>query len=655
MKHDSDNHHQMMVADFRKRFFISLVLTMPIILLSPLIQSIFQFSFSFKGDHLVAFGLASAIFFYGGWPFLKGFTREISNKNPGMMTLIALAISTAYLYSAAVTAGLSGKVFYWELATLVDIMLAGHWIEMKSLMSASGALKELASLMPDKVHRKKNGETEEISLKEVQTGDILVIKPGEKIPADGHIIQGDSQVDESMITGESVPVHRKKGDKLTGGSVNGDGSMEMEVEKSGEESYLYQVIGIVKEARDKKSKTQGLADKAAFWLTIVAITAGVATLLSWLLLAGRDLQFSLTRMVTVMVITCPHALGLAIPLVSAVSTTESARKGFIIRNRTAFENSRKVSVVVFDKTGTLTTGKFEVSHIEVLDHKYNKEELMKIAGGLEQHSEHPLAAALMDWLKKKGLEPEKTKDFHYDKGEGIKGTFKRKDLSISSLNYLKKENIDLPPSDKLPQGTSNIYISLDGKLAGYISFSDHIRKESYEAVKKLQTMGIKCLALSGDNESAVKHVADELHMEGYFAEVLPEDKQEKIKELEEQGEYVAMAGDGVNDAPALATASTGIAIGSGTDVAVESADIILVDSNPENISSLISFARKTFNKIVQNLFWATGYNVVAIPLAAGVLYSAGILLSPAAGALLMSLSTVIVAINARLLSIGGER
>jgi len=642
----------MMVADFRKRFFISLVLTMPIVLLSPLIQNIFQFSISFKGDHLVAFGLATAIFFYGGWPFLKGFIKEISNRNPGMMSLIALAISTAYLYSAAVTAGLSGKVFYWELATLVDIMLAGHWIEMKSLMSASGALQELASLMPDKVHRKKNGETEEIYLKEVKPGDILVIKPGEKIPADGQITRGDSQVDESMITGESVPVHRKKGDKLTGGSINGDGSMEIEVEKSGEESYLYQVIGIVKEARDKKSKTQGLADKAAFWLTIVAITAGIATFLSWLLLAGRDLQFSLTRMVTVMVITCPHALGLAIPLVSAVSTSESARKGFIIRNRTAFENSRKISVVVFDKTGTLTTGQFEVSHIGVVNNKYTKEELMKIAGGLEQHSEHPLAAAVLNWLKEKDLNPEKTKDFHYEKGEGIKGTFKRKDLAITSLNYLKKKNIELPSSDKLPQGTSNIFITLDGHLAGYISFSDHIRKESYEAVIKLQKMGIKCLALSGDNESAVKHVADELGMEGYFAEVRPEDKQKKIQELEEQGEYVAMAGDGVNDAPALATASTGIAIGSGTDVAIESADIILVDSNPENISSLISFGRKNYNKIVQNLFWATGYNVIAIPLAAGVFYSAGILLSPAIGALLMSLSTVIVAFNARLLSIG---
>lgn len=650
-KHSHHNHHKQMIADFRKRFFFSLILTVPVMFLSPFIQETFGFNLAFTGDRWVSFGFATAIFFYGGWPFLKGFIQEMGEKNPGMMTLIALAITTAYIYSAAVTAGLSGKVFYWELATLVDIMLVGHWIEMKSVMSASGALQKLASLMPDEVHKKQGDKTLDVSLKEVEPEDILVIKPGEKIPADGVVTSGESQVDESMITGESSPVQRKAGDNLTGGSVNGDGSLEMEVSKSGEDSYLYQVIGIVKEAQEKKSRTQGLADKAAFWLTIIAVSAGIATLLSWLLLAGRDLQFSLARMATVMVITCPHALGLAIPLVSAVSTTESAQNGFIIRNRTAFENSRKITAVVFDKTGTLTTGNFVVSHIEVLDQSYSPEDLMKIAGGLEKQSEHPLAKGVMDWLENKNLNPAETKDFQYVKGKGLEGSYKGKSISLTNLNYLKEKNRDIPSTDKLAEGTSNIFVTLEEKVIGYISFNDRIRSESYEAVKKLQQQGIKCLALSGDNESAVKHVSEELGLDGYYAEVLPHDKQKKIEKLEKNGEFVAMAGDGVNDAPALASASMGIAIGSGTDVAVESADIILVNSNPEDISSVITFGRKTYNKIVQNLFWATGYNVVAIPLAAGVLSGAGIILSPAVGAVLMSFSTVIVAINARLLSL----
>ncbi len=652
-EHSHADHHRMMIRDFRRRFYWTLVLSVPVLGLSEFIQGWLGYSFSFPGADYLVFLLSSVIFLYGGWPFLKGLADELRSRTPGMMTLIGLAVSVAYLYSAAVSFGLEGTPFYWELATLIAIMLAGHWIEMSSVLSASSALEKLAQLMPSEAHRKKGENVEDIPLEEVEKGDILLIKPGEKIPSDGIVSSGKSYLDESMLTGESKPVEKGEGDEVIGGSVNGDGSLEISVENSGDETYLSQVIEMVRRAQADKSRTQALSDRAAFWLTLIAISAGIVTLSAWLI-AGRDLQFSIARMATVMVITCPHALGLAIPLVVAVSTSKSAQNGLLIRNRTAFENARRITTVVFDKTGTLTKGNFEVSELSTFAEGYDEDRVVSIAAGLEGHSEHPIGKGIVDEAERRNLKIPELEDFEAIKGKGVRGTLEGKSVMLLSPGALLEMEIEVPGGTDRGAET-RVFLLVDKILTGSIALADTIRPESLEAVQQLQSRGIKCWILTGDNEQTVAAVADELGVDGYFAQVLPDQKQEKIRELQDKGEYVAMTGDGVNDSPALAQAQVGIAVGSGTDVAAATADIILVNSNPLDVSALILFGRATHRKMIQNLIWATGYNVVAIPLAAGILFPLGIILSPEVGAILMSLSTVIVAINAKLLSIPKEK
>jgi Cu2+-exporting ATPase len=667
--HEHSEHHGHMVGDFKKRFWISLIITVPILLLTPMIQEFLGIgdAFRFAGDTYLLFLLSTFVFFYGGWPFLKGLFDEMRKLQPGMMTLIALAISVAYFYSSSVVFGVEGEVFFWELATLIDIMLLGHWIEMNSVMSASKALDELAKLMPDKAHKinddpDKIGTSEnvvDIPIEKLNHKDKLLIKPGEKIPADGKIIEGKTSINEAMITGESKPVSKREGDNVIGGSINGEGSIKIQVEKTGEETFLSQVVKMVKEAQKSKSKTQNLANKAAFWLTIIAITAGALTMLAWLMFTGENFNFALSRTVTVMVITCPHALGLAIPLVVAVSTALSAKSGLLIRNRTAFEQARNIQAIIFDKTGTLTKGEFGVTETISFNNNYDEKEILKYAASVESESEHSIAKGIVNSSKEKFS----VKDFNSIPGKGAEGKVNEKDVKVVSHGYLEERNLrgysanDDVQTPKVSEeigklsgeGKTVVYVLIDNKLAGAIALADIIREESKEAIKQLKEMGIKPMMLTGDNKLVAKWVADELELDDYFAEVLPDKKSEKIKEVQSRGLIVAMTGDGVNDAPALAQADVGIAIGAGTDVAVETADIILVRSNPKDVVSLIKFAKATYNKMVQNLIWATGYNVIAIPLAAGVLYSAGIVLSPALGAVLMSVSTIIVAINAKLL------
>ena len=644
------NHHEMMINDFKRRFFVSLVVTVPLLILSPMIQEWTNISISFPGSNYILFGLASFVYFYGGWPFLKGLIDELKEKKPGMMTLIAMAISVAYIYSTATVFGLSGNDFFWELATLIDIMLLGHWIEMRSVLSASNALEELAELMPNTAHLIKEGETIDVEINQLKKEDIILIKPGEKIPADGIIVKGSSSINQSMLTGESKPVEKVKGDKVIGGSINNDGSLEVEVQGTGEDSYLSKVIDLVRSAQESKSKTQNLADKAAFWLTIVALSAGFTTLIVWYLIT-KDFTFAIARMATVMVITCPHALGLAIPLVVAASTAQSAKNGLLIKNRTQFENSRKIDTLVFDKTGTLTYGEFGVNFIEIFDDEYNQEDVIEVAATLESNSEHPIATGIIEKQKELGLSSLDMEDFEAIKGKGVKGRIDGKDAMVVSPGYLKEHNIEVPRDLPAHDVSTNVFLLVDGILIAAIGLSDRIREESYNAIKRLKEEGIKTWMLTGDNESTAKQVSEELGLDGYFAEVLPDEKQEKIKELQSQGNFVAMTGDGVNDAPALAQADVGIAVGSGTDIAAETADIVLVNSNPEDVVALIDFGKATYRKMRQNLIWATGYNVLAIPLAAGVLSGVGIVISPAIGAILMSLSTIIVAINAKLLKL----
>ncbi len=606
----------------------------------------------FTGDIYVLFALSTFVFFYGGYPFLKGLIDELKQKQPGMMTLIALAISVAYFYSGAVVFGVRGEVFFWELATLIDIMLLGHWIEMKSVMGASKALEELAKLMPDEAHQiDDDGDVTDVSVSDLKHKDKLLIKPGEKIPADGKIYEGKTSINESMITGESKPVSKSEGDEVIGGSINGEGSVKIEVEKTGDDTFLSQVVKMVREAQESKSKTQNFANKAAFWLTIVAISAGAITMLVWLLIEGSTFNYALSRTVTVMVITCPHALGLAIPLVVAVSTALSAKNGLLIRNRTAFEQARNLQAIIFDKTGTLTKGEFGVTDVISFDDKYDEKEILKYAATVESESEHPIALGIVNSTGKKF----EVKDFNSIPGKGAEGKVGGKEVKVVSPGYLEENNIEFKEKEKIEklssQGKTVVFVLIDNNPTGAIALADIIREESKEAIKQLKDLGIKPMMLTGDNKQVAKWVADELGLDDYFAEVLPDKKAEKVKEVQNRGMIVAMTGDGVNDAPALAQADVGIAIGAGTDVAVETADIILVKSNPKDVVSLIKFAKATYKKMVQNLIWATGYNAFAIPLAAGVLYSEGIVLSPAVGAVLMSLSTVIVAINAKLLKV----
>jgi Cu2+-exporting ATPase len=650
-KHAGHIHAGHHTEDFLKRFWICMALTIPVLLLSHMIQQMAGFDFAFSGDKYVLLILSTIIYFYGGWPFLTGLVSEVKNKNLGMMTLVAVAITTAYVYSVAVVFGLEGMDFFWELATLIDIMLVGHWLEMKSQMAASRALESLVELLPSVVHVQKDNQVTDIALKDLRSGDVLLVKPGEKIPADGVILEGSSYVNESMLTGESVPVQKKKDDKVIAGAINSDGVLKVQVTGAGDDTYLQKVIGMVKSAQSAKSSTQNLADKVAKWLTLVSITVGIVTFIVWFS-SGQSLSFALERMVTVMVTSCPHALGVAIPLVIAISTTLSATHGLLIRNRTAFENARKLTTIIFDKTGTLTKGSHEIQQIIVEDQQFSADQILQYAAAIQQNSEHHIAHGVIRKLKEKGLELWASADFNYMPGIGVTGTVNGKKVVAAGPNYFNQENIPLPAiPGQVDQATDTVnFILVDGKLAGIITLADSIRESASEAIAALKKMNIKTFLLTGDNEKIGEAVSKKLGMDGYMANVLPHQKQDKVKEFQDKGEVVAMTGDGVNDAPALAQADVGIAIGSGTDVAAETADIILVNSDPMDVVQMITFGRATYRKMIQNLAWAVGYNVIAIPLAAGVLYPA-FMLSPAMGAVLMSASTIVVAVNAKLLRV----
>lgn len=649
------DHHAHMVADFKRRFWVSFVLTVPILVLSPMIQQWLGLAetLDFPGDSFVQFAFASVVFFYGGWPFLSGLFSEFKKKQPGMMTLIALAVTVAYGYSGTVVFGLTGKVFFWELATLIDIMLLGHWIEMRSVMGASAALEKLVKLMPSDAHRvADDGSTEDVPVTELQHGDRVLVKPGEKIPIDGVIVEGRTTVNQAMLTGESKPVEKGEEDTVIGGAINGESAIRVEVQKTGDETYLSQVIEMVRQAQESRSRTQDLANRAALWLTNIAITAGTVTLATWLLI-GKDFAFALERTVTVMVITCPHALGLAVPLVVAVSTAIAASNGLLIRDRSAFERAREIDAIVFDKTGTLTEGRFGVTDVVTLD-DHDEQELLRLAASLESQSEHPIAQGIVDAAKDRDINYPAPKHFKSIPGKGAQAEVDGISVKVVSPGYLTEHDltVDNEQVQKVAdQGKTVVYVLIDDKVAGAIALADIIREESREALRQLKQMGIRVIMLTGDAEPVARWVAKELDLDEYFAGVLPDQKAAKIKEVQSRGLITAMTGDGVNDAPALTQADIGIAIGAGTDVAIESADIVLVRSDPRDVTAIVRLARATYRKMVQNLWWATGYNAVAIPLAAGVLYKAGFVMSPAVGAVLMSLSTVIVAINARFLRI----
>ncbi|CZR09689.1 copper-translocating P-type ATPase [Trichococcus ilyis] len=645
-------HHEHMVADFRKRFWVTLGLTIPVTLLSPMIMMLFGFHLDFPGANIVVFVLSTIIFFYGGKPFLKGAMDEWKQRSPGMMLLISLAIVSAYIYSTFTAFFITGSDFYFELATLILIMLLGHWIEMKSQMGASKALEELIKLMPKVAHKLDSaGNSSEVSVEELVPGDRILIKPGEKIPLDGKIFEGSSTVDESMLTGESVPVEKQPGMAAIGGSINGNGVLKVTVEKVGNETYLAQVIQMVTNAQQQKSKAQGLADKAAKWLFYIAVTAGILTFGYWLLAA--DLPFALERMVTVLVIACPHALGLAVPLVNAVSTSIAARNGLLIRNRTQFEEARKIDRIVFDKTGTLTEGNFGVTDIVPAEGIAEKD-LLTLAYSVELQSEHPIAKGIVRKGEADQLTPLEVKDYQNLTGQGLQALVNGVLVAIVSpgtmderaLAYYRSKYAELAQ-----QGKTVVFVLKEDRLQGMIAIADMIRDSSYAVIAALKEQEIESFMLTGDNSRVADYVGKKLGMAQVFAEVLPAEKSKHIVALKEGSKKVAMVGDGVNDAPALAQADLGIAIGAGTDVAIETADVILVDSDPQDVLTIIRLSKATYRKMVENLIWAVGYNVIAIPLAAGVLNNQGIVITPAIGAAVMSISTIICAVNARLLKI----
>ncbi|MBM3468989.1 MAG: copper-translocating P-type ATPase [Alphaproteobacteria bacterium] len=640
-----------MLEDFFWRFWISSLLTIPVLFLSPMVQEIVGFPgiISFNASDDIVFILSTLIYFYGGWPFIVGLYKEMKEIRPGMMTLIGVAISVAYIYSSSVVFGIQGNVFFWELATLIDIMLFGHWMEMKSLMGAGKALEELARLIPEVTHiLDDDGTIRDIPTTMLSKGMKCIVKPGERIPSDGLIIEGETSINESMLTGESSPAIKHIGDKVIGGSINGEGSIIIEIQKTGEETFISRVIKLVQMAQASKSKTQDIANRAAVWLTILALVGGILTFLVWIFYSSQGFPFALERAVTVMITACPHALGLAVPLVVAVSTSLAAAHGLLIRNRIAFEQARNVNAIIFDKTGTLTKGEFGVTDILVFDQAYTQADVHNFAGSLEQYSEHPIAKGVV-----KGAEHLwEAKNFKAIFGQGAEGEVRGKNIKVVSPGYLKQANITIPnPAiEKLNgQGKTVVFVLMEEKLMGAIALADIIRPESQKAIKFLKEMGIRCLMLTGDHSQVAKWVSEEIGLDEYFSGVLPDQKASKIKEVQSRGYIVAMTGDGVNDAPALAQADVGIAIGSGADVAIETADIILVKSNPLDVVAILKLAQLTYRKMLQNLFWATGYNLFALPVAAGVLYTQGLILTPALGALFMSLSTIICAINSRFL------
>lgn len=645
-------HHEGMIADFRKRFWVVLVMSIPIVILSSMAQMLFGYHLEFTGSNIILFVLSSIVFFYGGFPFLKGAAEEFKARKPGMMMLITLAIVSAYIYSTLTTFGLEGSEFYFELSTLILIMLLGHWIDMKSQMSASKALEELVKLMPETAHKlDEHGNITEVSMKELVPGDRILVKSGEKVPTDARVVEGSSTLNESMLTGESAPVEKTVGMQVIGGSVNGNGVLTVEVERLGDETYLAQVIKTVKDAQAQKSKTQGLAERAAGWLFYIAVTAGIITFFYWI--TRENIAYAMERMVTVLVIACPHALGLAVPLVNTVSTSIAARNGLLIRNRNQFEEARNIKRIVFDKTGTLTMGEFGITEI-VPEVGTSEEDLLKIAGSLESQSDHPIAVGIVKGATAKGFKLEKVTNFENLTGAGLKADLNGKTYFIVSPGEVKSRNVafnEVLFDELASQGKTVVFVLEGDKLLGMIAVADIITKSSKDIITALKKLGIESVMMTGDNQKVADYVGNELGLSKVYAQVLPNQKSKNVQELQKGNVKVAMVGDGINDAPALATADLGIAIGAGTDVAMETADVILVDSDPKDVLNVIKLSKATYRKTIENLIWAAGYNIIAIPLAAGVLASRGFVITPAIGAAIMSLSTIICAVNARLLKI----
>ncbi|MFW7403335.1 heavy metal translocating P-type ATPase [Vagococcus fluvialis] len=663
--HEGHDHgamdHSAHGGDFKKKFFVSLFLGIPIILMAPMMGIELPFQFTFPGSEWVVLILGTILFFYGGMPFLKGAKMELEMKNPGMMMLISLGISVAYFYSVyAFVANnfLHSSVhimdFFWELATLILIMLLGHWIEMNAISNAGNALQKMAELLPNLATViKEDGSTEEVALQEVMVGQKVLVKAGEKVPTDGEILEGQTSINESMITGESKDVIKKVHDKVIGGSVNGSGAITIEVTGTGESGYLSQVMELVGSAQNEKSRVESLSDKVAKWLFYIALTVGIVAFIVWFILT-KDINIALERMVTVLIIACPHALGLAIPLVTARSTSLGAQNGLLVKDRQALEVAKKVDIIMMDKTGTLTEGNFAVNEFESFSQDYTKEEVLSLMAALEQTSSHPLAVGVLNKMEELGLSIPKASNVTNLPGIGMEGLVEGKDVKIVSISYMNQH--DLPFNEKefnelSSQGNSVSFLLVNHETIGLIAQGDQIKPDSKEMINELKAQGIKPVMLTGDNKQVANVVAKQLGIETVHAELMPEDKEKIVKEYKEQGLVVMMVGDGVNDAPGLARADVGVAIGAGTDVAIDSADVILVKSNPFDILHFLSLSKNTQRKMVQNLWWGAGYNIVAIPLAAGILASVGVILSPAVGAVLMSFSTVIVAINAMLLKI----
>jgi Cu2+-exporting ATPase len=640
---------------FRQRFWVSTLLSIPVLIFSPAVQDFLNYSIStFPGRTWITPVFSVIVFFYGGIPFLKMAVPEVSKRKPGMMTLISLAIGVAFIYSLAALIFSIGSTFFWELVTLIDIMLLGHWIEMRSVRQASGALNELAKLMPDTAERiKAGGEVEVVPVSKLETNDTVLVRPGASIPSDGLIVEGESDVNEAMITGESKPVSKTQGDQVIGGTINGDGSLRVIVTATGDKTALAGIMRLVDQAQQSKSDTQILADKAAGWLFYVALGAAAVTAVAWVIAVGFDVEV-IARVATVLVIACPHALGLAVPLVVAITTAKGAKNGILVRDRLALEKAREISTVIFDKTGTLTKGEFGVVGIATIEGQ-NEDDVLALAAAIEGDSEHTIARGIRNNAEEKNLQLPEISEFEAIKGRGVKAISQGSVVYIGGPRLLELLEISLPKNldafekNTSKRGQSVVHVISGAQVLGSLALADVIREESKAAVDELHQMGIQVVMLTGDSKAVAQAVAEDLEIDQFFAEVLPEDKDKMVMRLQDEGKQVAMVGDGVNDAPALTRADVGIAIGSGTDVAVESAGIVLVKSNPLDVVKIFSLSRASYQKMIQNLVWATGYNVVAIPLAAGILAPFGILLSPAIGALFMSLSTVIVAINAQLL------
>lgn len=643
-QHHIHAHH---VAEFKRRLWVSLLLTAPILLLSEMIQTWFKFKLEMPFQKEALLVLSLFLYLYGGYPFVKGMFDELKLHQPGMMTLIGMAISVAFVYSA-VSARLGGGVdFFWELATLVDIMLLGHWIEAKSIVGASRALEDLVKIMPATAHLFKENEIVDVPASQLKPGDVVLVRPGERIPSDGVVVEGESHVNEALLTGESRPVRRGVGDKIIGGAINEEGSLKVRIERTGSETFVAQVMRLIRQAQESRSRTQDLANRASALLFYIAMGSGVATFLAWHALGNPDI--AIERMVTVLVVACPHALGLAIPLVVATSTSITSKSGILIRDRRAFEGIRDVDAVVFDKTGTLTQGSFGVTDvISFIPH----DELLRLTSNVEVNSEHIIAKAIVSYARERGIEILGPDEFKAMPGKGVSGVVGGRTVHVGGPSLLKDmglEDADQSLRELQNQGKTVVFTLVDGKVVGAFALSDKVREESREALRRLREMGVAVFMITGDSEDVARWVAKELGIENYFAQVLPGEKAERVSSLKRAGYKVAMVGDGINDAPALVTADVGIAIGAGTDVAIESADIILVRNDPRDVVKVIEFSKKAYSKMVQNLWWATGYNAFTIPLAAGALSGLGITLSPAVGALLMSLSTVIVAVNAQTL------